>query len=79
MNEEKGKFQFNGEAIWFCAACQGHCMAPHVEVGKDVIHHCVKCKVKVHTFCVSKNDDGVMLCAGCDPMHSYADAIAMCH
>ena len=54
-------------------------MDPHVEVGKEVIHRCVQCNERVHTFCISKNDDGVMLCAGCDPMHSYGDAITMCH
>ena len=26
-----------------------------------------------------KNDNGVMLCAGYNPMHSYGDAITMCH
>ena len=54
-------------------------MAPHVEVGKKIIHRCAQCKEKVHTFCVSKNDDGVMLCAGCDPIHSYGDSIQLCH
>ena len=30
-------------------------------------------------FCVSTNNDGVMVCAGCDDNHSYTDAIACAH
>ena len=54
-------------------------MAPHVELGKEIIHRCVQCKEKLHTFCVSQNNDDVMLCAGCDPIHSYGDSIQLCH
>ena len=34
---------------------------------------------KVHTFCISKNDDGVMLCSGCGVLHAYTDAIQCLH
>ena len=75
----KGKFQFDENPIWFCAAGIKYCMAPHVEVGKNTIHTCASCKEKVHTFCISKNYDGVMLCSGCDVLHAYTDAIKCQH
>ena len=78
-SNHKGRFQFNGKPIWFCAAGMQYCMAPHVEVGKLLIHKCKVCRQKLHTFCVSTNNDGVMTCAGCDPLHSYKDAIASAH
>ena len=78
-SNHKGKFQFDGKQIWFCEAGMECCMAPHVEVGKLIIHSCKVCKQKLHTFCVSTNNDGVMTCAGCDPLHSYKDSIASAH
>ena len=75
----KGKYQFNGNSINFCAAGMKYCMAPHVEVGSLVIHKCAVCKQKLHTHCVATNDDGVMTCAACDDMHSYAGAITCAH
>ena len=75
----KGMYQFDGKPIWFCAAGIQHCRAPHVEVGKLLIHKCSVCKERLHTFCVSTNDDGVMICAGCDPNHSYGDSIEVAH
>ena len=75
----KGKYQFNGNPINFCAAGMMYCMAPHVEIGSLVIHKCAVCKQKLHTHCVATNDDGVMTCAACDDMHSYAGAISCAH
>ena len=53
-------------------------MAPHVEVGKVTIHYCVTCKERVHTFCISKTDNGKIICSGCDILHAYTDSI-QCH
>ena len=75
----KGKYQFNGNPINFCAAGMMYCMAPHVEIGSLVIHKCAVCKQKLHTHCVATNDDGVMTCAACDDVHSYACAISCAH
>ena len=79
VTKDKGKFQFDGNPIWFCAAGMKHCLAPHVEVGKLCIHSCHVCKEKVHSFCISVNDEGKMLCAGCDRAHGYKDAIPVSH
>lgn len=79
LTSDKGKFQFDGNPIWFCAAGMGHCLAPHVEVGKETLHYCSICKERVHVLCVSTNTDGVMVCAGCDDNHSYTDAIVCAH
>lgn len=79
VTKDKGKFQFDGNPIWFCAAGMKHCLAPHVEVGKLCIHSCHVCKEKVHSFCSSVNDEGKMLCAGCDRAHGYKDAIPVSH